>query len=128
MGKSLRYGSHNFPASAGFTGSTGKSQLIKSYSRKAPRAGGFKAPKPSLNPVEVSSSEMAPKGRFASTKAPSMGSPPVKPKLSAPSAAVDPGTSMQSGRSRKVTQQDVLTGSAAPIRPGYRKGGMVGKC
>jgi hypothetical protein len=39
MSKSLRYGKHSFPTSAGFTGSSGKVKNVKGYVRKAPSPG-----------------------------------------------------------------------------------------
>ena len=34
MGKSLKYGSHSFPASAGFTGSSGSVASVKPFTRR----------------------------------------------------------------------------------------------
>lgn len=128
MSKTLRYGSHSFPSSAGFTGSTGKLIPVRAHSRKPVKPGGFVRPKISLNSVEVAQSETSPKGKFARTVPPVMGAYPSKPKLNAPVEAINPGTSMQRAKSRKISQLDVNHGSSAPLRPGYKKGGMVKPC
>jgi len=116
MGKTYRSG-HSFPTSAGFTGSSGKVASISPYTRRVPR------PTKQVGPVLSTS----PKGLFARSAPPMKGPPKPKPMLSAPVQAIDPGSMLQSGRSRKITTQDIQTGGSSPLRAGYKKGGRV-KC
>ena len=109
MSKSFRPG-HSFPTSAGFTGSSGKVATIGGYTRRMPRA----------------ALSTAPKGKFARATPPKPGTPRPKPKLAAP--MVDPGSALQRPASRKISQQDVISGAKTALLPGYKRGGMAKKC
>lgn len=112
MGKSFRSG-HSFPTSAGFSGSSGKVASISPYTRRVPKA--------------AKASATGPKGVFARATPPLKGPPKPKPVLIAPMQAIDPGSVLQHGRTRKITQQEVTSGGSAPLRAGYKKGGLA-KC
>ena len=95
-------------AAAEMTGSTGKVQSIKPYTRGVPAKA-------------VSTSR---KGVFAPTTAPHKGTPHRKVLPRAPAAAVDSGTGLMP-RTRPVTQEDKLHGGKSALLPGYCKGGRV---
>ena len=120
MGKSFQMG-HSFPQSAGFTGSSGKVQSVKPYTRATG--------KPQVSGIAGAGAPIvsaAPKGKFARASVPMPGAPPKKPKLVAPPMSL--GSAVMQPAVRKITQANVESGGSAPLRPGYKKGGMVNKC
>jgi hypothetical protein len=122
MSKTLKYGSHDFPQSAGFTASSGKVQSIKPYTR----AVGKRTPVTGIAGAGAPMVSAAPKGKFARATVPHPGTPLRKPKLAAPPMPV--GSAVVKPAVRKITQEDVMHGGSAPLLPGYKKGGPVTKC
>lgn len=129
MGSTFRMG-HAFPASAGFTGSTGKQQSIGPYMRKTPQPA--QQPMRQMNQMmrmsrmaQAESNPGGSKGLFARSSAPMAGPPKPKPIVVAPPAAINPGSSLQGPKTRQISQQDMQMGGMSPLRPGYKKGGKV---
>lgn len=111
MSKSLKYGSHDFPTSAGFTGSSGKVAAISPYTRRVPKS---------------VTGTAGPKGRFASAAAPVMGPAPMRKMKPGPTVPAQLGHST-THRARPITQEDALHGGTTPLLTGFKRGGKVSK-
>lgn len=115
MGKSLKYGSHDFPASAGFTGSCrGGPVTVKGYQR-----GGH------VSPARVGggSGPAASKGLTNAGPTGDAVKPMLKAKTTMPqssqNATPKPASTYGRDRANAPTKQLAMAGGRRPLIPGY---------